>query len=352
MAEATRTVRLALGPGSIAILIGGVAAGWFLFGVVTAARGPLAWAVAALVVATILEPIVSVLAARVPRVLAVVLVFLVVGGAAGALTFGVLHDLDAQVGRLKEAAPEAAAELAAGDGLVASLAEDIDLEERVERVVAELEEPSSGVAAGAADSVGGWLVGTVLTLFLLSWAPRLLDGALRQVPDPRRRRRAEETLDVAVGLGRRYLLGTLGLAMASGAVASIACTLEGVPAPVALGLAVAAGSVVPGVGVMIGALPAILLEAGLGTNAGSLRLVLVFLTVQLAHEVALRRFVTPRSLVVGPAVIVIGLVLGFDVYGVGGAYYAAALAVFGVAAVDAVARDRTARSGLLTPSTW
>ena len=36
--------------------------------------------------------------------------------------------------------------------------------------------------------------------------------------------------------------------------------------------------------------------------------------------------------------IVIALVLGFEVYGVGGAYYGAALAVFGVAALDAVGR--------------
>ena len=50
--------------------------------------------------------------------------------------------------------------------------------------------------------------------------------------------------------------------------------------------------------------------------------------------------ISPRSLVVGPAAIVIALVLGFEIYGVGGAFYGGALAILGVAYLDAAADFR------------
>jgi predicted PurR-regulated permease PerM len=92
--------------------------------------------------------------------------------------------------------------------------------------------------------------------------------------------------------------------------------------------------VVPGVGLFAGALPALLLEGGLGTPAGTIRLAVALVVLQLAHQQVLRRHIAPRTLLVGPAVVVIALVLGFEVYGFGGAGYTAALAVFAVAAVD------------------
>jgi predicted PurR-regulated permease PerM len=277
-----------------------------------------------------------------PRPAVVTLVFLLVAGGIGSLTFGVLHDLDNEVRKLKEAAPEAAAEIEDGDGFIASTARDIHLEDRVRTAVEDLEQPSSGVAAGVATSVGAWVVGAVLTIFLLSWGPRLASAGLGQIADEDRRRRVAHVVRVAAGNGRRYVLGTLALALLSGAVATVVCTIENVPASIALGVTVAAGSVVPGAGIVLGALPAVLLEAGLGTGMGAVRLAVIFLALQLAHEVALRRFVISRSLVVGPAVVVIALVLGFEIYGVGGAYYGAALATFGVAALDAVGRHRAA----------
>lgn len=332
-------MRLALGPAAVAMLIGGVAVGWFLFGAAASARRPLGWAVACAVVAAVLSPVVERISERVPRLVAVLGVFLLVAAAAGSLVFGTLQDLDDEVTRLKETAPEAAAELAASGGVLGDVAADVDLEQRVTDFIEEIDRPSSGVAQEAASSAGAWFVGIVLTAFLLSWGPRLAAAGVRQIDDEGRRRRVGTAMRVTVGRGRRYLLGTLTLAILAGIVGWAVCDLEGVPAPLALGVAVAAGSVVPGVGVIVGALPAILLEAGLGTTSGAIRLAVAFVVLQAAHVVALHRVVVPRSLTVGPAVIVIALVLGFDVYGVGGAYYGAALAVFGVAALDAAARE-------------
>lgn len=331
----------------MAVLLAGVGLGWVLFGAAASARRPLGWALAGAVVAAILEPVVAQAARWMPRLLAVLAVFLVLGTAVGGVLVGVLQDLDDQAQRLKEAAPQAAAELEDSGGLLGEAAADIDLEARIQRAVEQFEQPSSGVAAGAATSAGAWFVGAVLTVFLLSWGPRLARAGLQQIADDGTRARTSAILTEAVPTGRRYLLGTLSLAIAAGIVAWAVCDLEGVPAPLAVGVAVAAGSVVPGVGIVVGAVPAILLELGLGTMAGALRLLAVFVVAQAAHELVLRRVVAARSIVVGPAVVVVALVLGFDVYGIGGAYYGAALAVFGVAALEAVGRsaeaDRAAR---------
>jgi predicted PurR-regulated permease PerM len=326
------------------MLLGGVALGWFAFGAAASARRPLGWAVACAVVAAILAPVVTRLAERMPRPLAVIVVFQLVGVAAGSLTFGTLRDLDDQVSRLKETAPEAAAELASSGGLLGDLAADIDLETRTRTLIDELERPSSGVAAGVASSAGAWFVCVVLTAFLLSWGPRLGAAGLRQIGDEERRADVSRAVHNAVGIGRRYLLGVLTLSIVAGIAAWAMCDLEGVPAPLALGVAVAASSVIPGVGVVVGAVPAVLLEVGLGTNVGGIRLALGFVVLQAVHELVLRRVVSARSLTVGPAAIVIALVLGFDAYGVGGAYYGAALAVFGVAALDAVGRAQVERA--------
>lgn len=345
MAPRTRTVRYALGPAAVGVLLGGLALGWLVFHAAESARKPLGWAVAAAVVAAVLSPVVEKLAERMPRFLAVVVVFQLVGVAVGSLVFGTLQDLDEEAARLKQAAPEAAAELAASDGLIGDLAEDIDLPRRVETFIEELERPSSGVAADVASSAGAWLVGTVLTAFLLSWAPRLAKAGLRQISDDERRHHATVALKTAVTNGRRYLLGSVTLAIFVGMSGWAAADLEGAPAALALGVAAAAASVVPGIGVVVGGLPAVLLELGLGTTAGAVRLLAVFVLLQAAHTVVLRRFVARRSVVVGPAVVVIALVLGYDAYGIGGAYYAAALAVFGVALLDAAGKVQSDISG-------
>ena len=66
--------------------------------------------------------------------------------------------------------------------------------------------------------------------------------------------------------------------------------------------------------------------------------------MQVIDGLVLRWVVAPRSLSVGPAAILIALVVGFEVYGVGGAYYGAALAVLGVALLDAAGEPGPTRA--------
>ena len=315
------------------MVFAGIAAGMIAFGIASAGRRYLGWALASATVAVLIEPAVRWLDRRLPRALAVIAAFLALGAVAGGLTFGVLHDLGNQVDRLRTAAPAAARRLEQSERF-GDVARDFHLVDRVDDAVAELRDPASGVGRQAVSSAGTYFLCFILTVSLIGAVPGLIRSAIAQVPDEERRKRVEQIVAAGFTRAQTYIGWSVGLALASGIVAWGAFQLVGVPAPLALGVTVAAASFVPGMGVFAGAVPALLLEAGLGTSGGTIVLALVVTALQIAHQQVLRRFITRRTLVVGPAVIVISFVLGYEVYGVGGAAYTAALAVFAVSALD------------------
>jgi predicted PurR-regulated permease PerM len=318
----------------MAVLLTAGAIAYFAFGVADAARRIIGWVVAAAVVAAIIEPAVSWLDRRLPRVVAIAGVLVVVGGASLAVATGVLADVDNQFDRLKVEAPRAALELESSPRF-GELARDFRLQERVGELIDRLQDPTSGLAAEVPSRTSTYLIGAVLTAFFLSWGPRVGRGALAQLTDERRRERLQQVVGAAFSRSQRYVLATIARASVAGVATAALCRMEDVPGPVVLGVTVAALAVVPGFGIVAGALPVLLLEAGLGQGGGASRLAVAFLLLQVVDELVLRRLVVPRSLVVGPAVILIALVVGFEVYGVGGALYGAALATFGAALLDA-----------------
>jgi predicted PurR-regulated permease PerM len=333
--EPEATIQLTIGPQVVAVVLGGIAVGTMAFGVADAARRVLGWALAAAVVAALLEPLVSALSRHLPRVVAILSGLLLVGMLTVGVATGVLADLGNQFDRLRDEAPRAAAELEQSDRF-GEQATNFRLEERVDELLERLRDPTSGVASEeAASSASAYLVGAVLTAFLLSSGPGIGRAALDQVSEPVRRQRLREMVEIGFAKGRTYVLFGLTQAAVVGLIAWGLCYWEDVAAPIVVGVAVAALSVVPGFGILVGGLFGILLEAGLGTADGAVRLAVAFVLLQIANSVFTRRIVVPRSLSVGPAVIVISVIVGFEIYGIGGAIYAAILAVFGIAVLDA-----------------
>jgi predicted PurR-regulated permease PerM len=336
-------VRMTVGPQVVVVVLAGIAVGLLAFGVADAARRPIGWALASVVVAALLDPLVGLLHRYVPRLVAILAGLLVVGVVAGGVVTGVLADLGNQFDRLRDDAPRAAAQLQESDRF-GEVATDFRLEERVEELLDRLRDPTSGLASeAAASAAGAYLVSAVLTAFLLSSGPAFGQAALDQIRDPARRDQVRDVVQRAFVNGRNYVLFALARAAVAGFAAWALCYGEDVPAPIVLGVAVAALSVVPGFGIVFGGVFALLLEAGLGTQDGVMRLALGFLALQVADVFFTRRVVVPRSLTVGPAPIVIAVILGFEVYGIGGAAYAAALAIFGVALLDAAGGQWTSR---------
>ncbi|HMG43800.1 MAG TPA: AI-2E family transporter [Acidimicrobiales bacterium] len=328
-------VRMTIGPEVVAMVLGSIAVGVLAFGVAVAARRILGWAVAAAIVAALLEPFVERLDRYLPRVVAILTGLLLVGVVAGSVATGILADLGNQFDRLRDEAPRAADELEDSDRF-GELAQNFRLEERVDTVLDRLRDPTSGVASEkAASAAGAYLVGAVLTAFLLSSGPKMGEAALLQVADATQREHLRQLVRTGFARGRTYVLFGLAKAAVVGSVGWALCYWQDVPAPIVLGVAVAALSVVPGFGVLVAGIFAVLLEAGLGTVEGVIWLAVAFVLLQAADVVFVRRIVIPRSLSVGPAVVVIAVIVGFEVYGIGGALFAAVLAIFAIAMLDA-----------------
>lgn len=328
-------VRMMIGPEVVSVVLVGIAGGLLAFGVASSARRILGWAVASAVVAALLAPFVERLDRYLPRVLAILSGLLLVGVVAGSVTGGILADLGNQFDRLQEQAPEAAAKLESSDRF-GEAATNFRLEERVDTVLDRLRDPTSGVASEkAASAAGAYVVSAVLTAFLLSSGPRMGEAALDQVGDPRLRERLRDVVRIGFARGRSYVLFGLGKAVVMGFAAWAICYWQSVPAPIVLGVATAALSVVPGFGVLVAGCFALLLEAGLGSADGAVRVGLGFIALEVFDVLFTRRVVVPRSLAVGPAVVVIAVIVGFEVYGIGGALFAAVLAIFGIAMLDA-----------------
>jgi putative heme transporter len=332
---------MTVGPQVVAVILGGIAVGLLAFGVANAARRVLGWAVASAVVAALLEPLVRWMDRYVPRVVAILAGLLAAGLLAGSVIGGILADLGNQFDRLRDDAPRAAAELEEDDRF-GEAATNFRLEQRVEEVLERLRDPTSGLASEeSANAASAYLVCAVLTAFFLSSGPGVGQVALDQIRDPERRDWVREVVRLGFIRSRTYVLFCLAKAAVFGAAAWALCYWEDVPAPIVAGVTVAALSVVPGFGIFFGGIFALLLEAGLGEPGGAARLALAFLALQIADAVFLRKVVVPRSLAVGPAAIVIGVIVGFEIYGIGGALYAAIFAILGVALLDAAGVERS-----------
>lgn len=339
-AAAHRPIRLS--GGAVAVLVGAVLVAMMARSVFVAAHRPLGWAVAAAVVALLLEPVVSRLDDVLPRPAALATALVAIAAAAGGLVYGVFGDLAEEAARLEREAPAAAARLEARDDGLGSAAREAELERRVAGFVDAVGERvgSSGDAVrAAAGTVPTYLVGTVLTVFLLAGRRRMVDAAVAQVRDDERRRRIAAVTRTAIARAQGYLAAAIAQGAAVGVLVGLVAWMADLPAPVVLGVLGAILGLVPVLGVFLAAVAPALLAAGFSSVATAVGI----LAGAVALQVLEARFVRPRldraTLHVGPAIPVVVALLGFELYGLGGALYAAAVAVVLLAFADAAATD-------------
>ena len=172
-------------------------------------------------------------------------------------------------------------------------------------------------------------------LFLLHFGPRYFDAFVTQFHEDRR----DDIRTVASAgalRGRRYLLLALAHSIVNGVVVGLVCYAVDLPAALSLGVVVGAFTVLPLIGVLVGGVPAMLLAFGLEGGWTGLVVLAVLLALQIVEAVIVRPWVDPRTVRLGPAApIVVGL-LGFELYGIGGAIYGIALTVIAFAAMDSI----------------
>jgi predicted PurR-regulated permease PerM len=331
-----RSVRVDISTGSVVLALIALGVAIEAAQLFSSARRVLSWVVACAVVAALIELIVQWLDKYVRRWIAIILVLLAIAGSAGVLMFGVFHDLDREVNRLQDVAPVAAHDIEQSRRFGA-VARELHFERRVQEAVDRLREPSSGLAGKAVSSFGTYTICVILTVLFLSWGPRLAQGGLNQL-SPERRRRIELIGEHAFSRARMYVTLALLQSVLVGIVTFIVCWWADLPAAIPLSLVLTAAALVPAIGILVGSLPILLIAGGLTDGNTTMLLGAAFIAMQVVSTLVIQpRIVREADLYVGPAVIVIAFLAGFELYGIGGAMYAAALFILGTALIDAAA---------------
>ena len=324
------TRRALVTPTSVVLVVGAVVIALVLADAFTAAHTTLGWVVSCSVVALLLDPLVGFVDRYLPRLLSVILVLLAVLTVIAGVTIGLASDLTDSLEELREAAPEAAQELEARY----EVAREIGVAERVESFVNDLDDRvRSDAVSVAAQTVPTYVVTGILMLFILGYGRRYFAAFVDQFA-PHRRPRLRAVISGASRRGQRYLLFVLAHSIVNGVIVGTTCWLVDLPASRSLGIAVGFFTLFPLIGVLLGGIPALLLAFGLeGWQTGFIVLA-VLIALQLVEAFVVRPFVDVRTVRLGPTVAIVVALLGFELYGVGGAVYGVALAVIGLAALD------------------
>lgn len=334
-----RTLHVDFSTSSIARVFIAIALGFAVAAGVASSRRVFSWVIACAIAAALLELVVDWLDSYVRRSIAILIVLLLAGCAIGVMAFGVLNELDHDVKRLQFLSRVAAHDIASTPRYE-KLASEFELESRVGAVVDQLRSPSSGLAGQAVSSVATYLFCVILTVLFLSWGPRILESALRELR-PHQRKYAHDVTNAAFNRTRRYIALALAQSLAVGLLALVACKAAGLPATPPLALTVAVFAFLPNIGIVVGALPMLLLALGLTSPNTTMALAFSVLFAQLfSTYVFLPRLTRFSHTRIGPATIAIAALFGFELYGVGGAIYAVTLSIFATAAMDAINATR------------
>ncbi|MEO7429349.1 MAG: hypothetical protein ABIY48_08190, partial [Acidimicrobiales bacterium] len=179
-----------------------------------------------------------------------------------------------------------------------------------------------------------YFLSAILTVFLLTYGPRIAAAALAQDPDIHRRRRVEAITALALRRARRAVVLTVGIALLLGLIGtSIAQWLQ-LPAPAALGFAIAVMALLPHVGLIVGSVPLLLLTVGFRSGTMAIGLAIGVLIVQALDSLYVRGWIGRRSVHIGLLAPWVVALLAYAVYGIGAAAYATIAAVFGLALLD------------------
>lgn len=317
-----------------------------------AAHRPLGWAVAATVAAVLLDPIVDRLAGRIRRGPAVVLTFVLIGAVGFGGTYWVADEVQGALERLETAAPEAAASIEEREDRLGEVARDADLVARATSFAEVLKDRVTGgqdVVRSAAGTAPTYFVSAILTIFVMTYGPRIAQAAVDQDPDERRRRRSTLIVSAAAARARRAVLHTAAACFALGLVGTAVAAGLDLPAPSAVGVALGVMAILPHVGVLGGAMPLLLLTVGFRSATAAVVVLVAAVAVQALDSVVMRPRLARRSVEVGLVVPWVVALLGFSVYGIGGAAYGVVLAVFAVALLDRLEVANQARQASTVP---
>ncbi len=337
--------------GSTLLVIASIGTAIIVGDVFVAARRTIGWAFATLIVAWLLSAIIDGLDRWMRRGIALLITVLAVVLIAVGTWLGVMASLRAEVSHIRTSLPSAAVQLEHRYQVAAQFR----LAERVHSFVAEIDKRFSASAAvsKAAGTAPVYFVNGVLLLFFLGYGPRFLAGALDQITDPDRKAQVARAFSRASTRARNYVLVTLAQVITVTAVGTLVFYLLDLPAPFVLGLVLGSFSAIPLLGVILGGIPALLLAAANPDTMVIASVASLIIGLQLVEILVVRRRVDPRTVRVGPALVLIVALVGFQLYGAGGAVYSTVALIFLLALVESwpPAARRAGRAPAMVPPT-
>lgn len=290
----------------------------------------------ALAIAYLIAPAVGALEQRgLRRSSAILLVYLALAALGGTLVLRVLPSAYTELQRLGGAVPDYAAQVRSAVAAAQARAREPGvprgLREGLENVLALAESRAHGLIESVVANVltylewGAYLVlAPLLAYYLLRDHARFKRGALRALPRVWRAPAVELLRGVDAVLAG-FVRGQLLLAAAVGALAALAAYLLGLRFALLLGVWAALAELVPYVGPIAGAVPAVLVGL-LDSPWRALQVVVAFLIIQQIENTILAPRVMGETVGLHPLAVVLVVLLGGTVAGIPGMVLAVPLA--------------------------
>jgi predicted PurR-regulated permease PerM len=265
------------------------------------------------------------LRARMPRWLAILVLYLVFLGLLALVLTLIFPPLVQQAKELWRSAPQmfdSAQDYLIDKGL---LKHRFTMREAVEKApVGSGAAGAAGAVAGAAVGVAGAFIGFVtiliLTFYLLLEASSLRNVFLRLFPRPHRGQMAEAATQVTEKVSA-WLNGQLVLAATIGTTSAIGLWILGVPFFYVLALISAVGELIPIVGPFLAAVPALGVALTISYKKALFVAIFFILQQQLENHVLVPRIMS-RQVGVSAATIIVALLIGGELFGILGAVLA------------------------------
>jgi predicted PurR-regulated permease PerM len=281
---------------------------------------------------------------RFPRWLAILILYVVILGALTGIGFMVVPPLVDQGEQLWKALPGMFAR--AQDFLIAKgiLKEHLTWQEAVASAPGTGGGDAVGTVLGAVAGVAGGIFGLItiliLTFYLLVEADSLRNTMLRLFPRRDRPRVAAASRDITVKVSA-WLGGQMVLGAIIGASSAIGLWLLGIPFFYVLALISGIGELIPVVGPVLSAIPAIAVASTVSLN--KVLLVIVFFVVQQQFENhVLVPKVMQRQVGVSPVTVIVALLIGGKLLGIVGAILAVPTAAILQVVFTELAADKPA----------
>lgn len=262
---------------------------------------------------------------RLPRWLAILVLYIAILGTITGIGFMIVPPLVEQAKQFWEAAPGMSARAQSFLVERGLLEQPLTWREAVERApIGDGSGQAVGTVVGTVFGVLGGLVGLftilILTFYLLVDSHSLRSTFLKLFPDDQRPRVAAVSRDITMKVSG-WLGGQLLLAVVIGVTSAIGLWLLGIPFFFVLALISAIGEFIPVVGPLLSAIPAVAVAATVSTN--KVLLVVIFFVVQQQFENhVLVPKVMERQVGVSAVTVIVALLIGGHLLGIAGALLA------------------------------